>query len=634
MNKVLAPFVLVMAMSCYGLTAEPQPDGKPHTFSFGGPEGREFLLNGEPFQIRAGEMHPQRIPREYWRHRIQAAKAMGLNTISFYAFWNDIEQADGSFDFKNGNRDIAAFMKICAAEGMWVLFRPGPYVCGEWDFGGLPSYLLKNPDAKLRTMEDGDFMRHQERYLNAVAEVAMPFRHQVGGPILLTQLENEYGSWDRKHETAYMKWLKDFWTKKGFGPFNTADGTSDDHQIGVVQPGVAVGLDPMRNQAALDQAVKNNPGVPVFSSETYTGWLRHWGAGNWAPSKRIPSVEWLLKNGHSFSLFMFHGGTSFGFNAGANGKVKKGPDHYVPDITSYDYGAPCGEQGTIMPEFYTYRNLIQKYNPEIAIPELPDAIPAMEIPPFVLEYVAPLKSLAHSPRPEIFSSPPYFESFDQNQGMAIYRTTIPAGDETVLMYSFFHDYGHIFVDGKLIRTVDRREDYKHENKLIPIPARTAESELEIWVEAMGHINFSITMETDRKGLYGDVTLGGNTLTNWAVTPIPLDVKTVSDVTSAKPNGMPGGVFRAEFELDEIADTFIDMSKYSKGTLYVNGVNLGRYWSIGPQLRLFCPASVLRVGKNIITVVDLIQTKAEQVRGCKERNYEFINEETKNANNVW
>jgi beta-galactosidase GanA len=242
-------------------------DGKRHEFSFGGKEGRDFLLDGKPFQIRSGEMHPQRIPKEYWAHRVAMARAMGLNTIAFYAMWNDFEQSEGTFDFKTGNRDIAGFLRVCQDEGMWVLFRPGPYVCGEWDFGGIPSRLLKHADLKIRTLTDERFMAAQTEYLKAIAAVASPFRASERGPILMTQLENEYGSYQRK-EHDYMLWLMEFWTKQGFGPFYTADGAAEHYLKGVVIPGVAVGLDSGENAEHWATAHRMNPGVPAFSSET------------------------------------------------------------------------------------------------------------------------------------------------------------------------------------------------------------------------------------------------------------------------------------------------------------------------------------------------------------------------------
>ena len=610
------------------------PDLNTHTFSFGGIKGRQFLLDGKPFQIRAGEIHPQRIPKVYWQHRIQMAKSMGLNTIAFYIFWNDLELDDNSFDFKSGNRDIAAFIEMCAKEGMWVLFRPGPYVCGEWDLGGLPHYLLKKTDSKLRTMADKDFMDAQERYLRAIAKVAKPYLIQNGGPILMTQLENEYGSYARKHETKYMQWLKDFWISQEFGPFYTSDGAGDSYLKGVVLPGVAVGLDPGESTSAFKTAYRNNPGVPAFSSETYPGWLRHWGEGNWQPTNKSNKIKWFMRKKLSFNIFVFHGGTNFGFTAGANNNHQKGgEDSYLPDLTSYDYGSPCDEQGSPTKEFFEYREIIAKYLKNGELPPVPDAISSMDIKPFTPNYIAPIKSLQSSVLKENFANPPHFEHFDQNQGMAIYKTTLLAGEQAILEYEFLHDYGHIFVDGKLVKTIDRRIDF-NSLKQIVIPARSKDVELEIWVEAMGHTNFHITMELDRKGLYGKVLFNNKPLNGWKVFPITLDVDSVSSVKVAKNDNMPGGVFKAKFFLEIVEDSFIDMSKYTKGTLYVNGYNLGRYWNIGPQLRLFCPASFLKKGENSITIVELVQREAHPIRGCKTRNYDMVDGETKNNNNVW
>ncbi|KAA3146724.1 MULTISPECIES: beta-galactosidase [unclassified Akkermansia] len=428
--------------------------GTPAVFKFGGEDNQEFMLNGKPFQIRGAEMHPQRIPREYWRHRIRTAKAMGLNTIAFYVFWNDHEQPDGSFDFKTGNRDLAAFLKLCQEEGMWVLFRPGPYVCGEWDLGGLPHYLLKDPKAKLRTTEDAKFMKAQARYLEAVARVAEPFLAKNGGPILMTQLENEYGSYQRK-DPKYMEWLKTFWTRKGFGPFYTSDGAGEHYLKGVTLPGVAVGLDPGLNDGHWKIANKCNPGVPVFSSETYPGWLRHWGEGNWNPTPEIVDhVRWFMDKGRSFSLFVFHGGTNFGFTAGAN---NGGPGQYQPDLTSYDYGSPVDEHGR-MNEYYTRMReiILAKLPAEAAVPEPPADIPSMEIPEFTPQVHAGLWENLPRPFRSKFPQPPYFEQWNQNQGMAIYSTAVPAGPSEALKLSNANDYAQVYLNGELIGTLDRR----------------------------------------------------------------------------------------------------------------------------------------------------------------------------------
>jgi hypothetical protein len=612
-----------------GVMNPARPDGKSHQFSFGGEDGGSFLLDGNPLQIRAGEMHPQRIPKEYWRHRVRMAKAMGLNTIAFYVMWNDLERRDGSFDFTTGNRDIAGFLRVCKEEGMWVLFRPGPYVCGEWDFGGIPATLLKDPSLKIRTLQDKSFMAAQTRYLEAVAKVAKPFLVSNGGSILMTQLENEYGSYQRK-ERDYMHWLKDFWTKAGFAPFYTSDGATEHHLRDAVLPGVAVGLDPGENDGHWAVARKMNPGVPVFSSETYPGWLRHWGEGNWAPSNKKGVVEWYMKNGKSFNIFVLHGGTNFGFSAGANSGGKGG---YEPDLTSYDYGSPINEQGRATPEYSQLRAVISSYLPEgEKLPDPPEVPASMEIADFTPKRLAGLWDLlppGRSIKPEVM----WFEAWEQNQGMAGYRCDVPAGPAGKFTFEHLNDYGQIYLDGKRLATVDRR---KGNPKSVDIPAREKPAILEILVEGMGHINFSIAMESDRKGLFGKMKLDGVELDNWKVFPLPLHSEAVARASAVKsPSARPGSQFRGQFTLTEKpADTFLDMSKYEKGTVWVNGHNLGRYWSVGPQLRLYCPASWLRQGVNVVDIVDLELVEPRPLRGCVERNYDMKNAATRNANNEW
>jgi len=627
--------IIALSLSATAQSADPgilntdKPDGKPHTFSFGGDNGASFLIDNKPIQIRSGEMHPQRIPKKYWRQRIQMAKAMGLNTIAFYTMWNDFEQPDGSFDFKTGKRDISQFMKICQEEGMWILFRPGPYICGEWDFGGIPPYLLKYPDLKIRTLEDKRYMKAQTRYLEAIAKVARPHLCKNGGSILMTQLENEYGSYGR-HGRDYMIWLKDFWTKQGFGPFYTSDGHSEHHLKDVTLPGVAVGLDPGKSEAHWKTAQKINPGVPVFSSETYPGWFRHWGEGNWRPTNLQGIVKWYMKEGKSFNLFPLHGGTNFAFTAGAN---HGGKGNYMSDLTSYDYGSPINEQGHATKEYYQLQKIIAKaLEKNGPLPKMPVEPAAMEIPDFTPQFVSGLWNLFPAPKP-IKADKMWFEAWEQNQGLAAYTTTIPAGEATEFTYENFNDYGHVYLDGKFLATVDRRLG---EKKSIAIPARTKPAKLEILVEGMGHINFHILMESDRKGLFGKLKLGDKVLDQWSVAPLPLTAPP-STLTRNKSNtaSRKGAFFTASFDIKgEPADTFFDMSKQGRGILWVNGHNLGRYWNIGPQLRLYCPAEWLKTGKNLIEIVEFESTKPRPIRGCKTRNYDMKNNKTRNADNVW
>lgn len=639
-SLALAGIVAGTPVEALSGTADPAQKSAAETFSFGGKNGEEFLLNGKPFQIRAGEIHPQRIPREYWDHRIKMCKAMGLNTIAFYAMWNDFEQADGSFDFKTGRRDLAAFFELCQANGMWVLFRPGPYICGEWDFGGLPAYLLKDKNARIRTTADATFMRAQERYLKAIAAVAEPYLLKNGGPILMTQIENEYGSWPRK-EASYLRWLKDFWEKEGFGPFYMSDGGSDRFLRGLIYPdkNIAVGLDPGTNDTHFAAARRANPGTPIFSSETYPGWLRRWGEGNWKPSDISRDIKWFMENKFSFSVFPVHGGTNFGFTAGANDDSKSGGDYHA-DVTSYDYGSPIDEQGRPTAEFFKYREIIAAFlGGNEKIPELPAAIPTIEIAAFTPTFFANLRDNTQAlPDGGTFADAPYFEAFGQNQGLAFYRTTVPAGAAGTLDFDAIHDWAQVFLDGKLLATVDRR----YHKKAVAVPARERAATLEILVEGMGHINYGRKMESDRKGIVGEVRLDGKALKNWTVIPKTLAEQTIADAqkSAAQDAGVPGGHFRGTFVVPEPGDTFLDMSKWGKGVLYVNGRNLGRYWSrtadgeiVGPQLRLYCPATFLKKGENTIDVIEFEFSDAREIRGFETRNTELLRD-TPNMGNVW
>lgn len=601
--------------------------GTPAVLSFGGEGGREFMLDGKPFQIRSAEIHPQRVPREYWRHRIQTAKAMGLNTIAFYVFWNQLEQADGSWDF-SGRNDIAAFIDLCQEEGMWVLFRPGPYVCGEWDLGGLPTYLIKDDVTPLRNTKNPQFMEAQTRYLEKMAEIAAPRLSKNGGPILMVQLENEYGSYKSPHdELAYIEWLKNFWQNKGAGPFYLSEGSSN-HHLRFVPKGVAVGLDPADRPGDMRNALRIAPGVPVFSSETYPGWLRHWGEGNWTPTRKtLDSVRWYMKDGVSFNLFVYHGGTNFGLTAGANSNEQGGK--FQPDLTSYDYGSPVGENGNLTKEYFEYRDIILGALPDLKVPAVPQTPPAMEIAAFTPQGVGSFDMVKMQKVKEGMDTPCTLESVGQNQGLAVYSAPLPAGESATLTCRA-HDYAMVYVGSQYIGVIDRMKGQTS----IKLPRRESDTTLRVVVDTFGHVNFCSYMEKDRKGIIGSVKLGDAELKNWSLHVHPLT--TVPQVVDGKPDAaVKGGLFKAEIELTTVQDTFIDMAAWPKGYVWVNGHLLGRYWYIGPQERLYCPAEFLKKGKNEIVVLDLMASPSspQAISGKTERNME-VKKETKSLNNQW
>lgn len=576
---------------------------RPHKFEL---SKDQFLLDGKPFQIISAEMHPARIPVQYWRHRIKMAKALGCNTIAAYVFWNYHEEQPGKFDFSTENHNITGFIKMAQEEGMWVLLRPGPYVCAEWDFGGLPAWLLKTPDIKLRCM-DPVYMQAVTKYVQKLSSLMAPLQVSKGGPILMVQVENEYGSYG--NDKKYLETLRKLWLTHGINvPFYTADGpTPFMLEAGSVE-GAAIGLDSGSSERDFEEAGKQNPNVPSFSSETYPGWLTHWGE-KWArpdTTGLLKEIKFLLDTKRSVNLYVAHGGTNFGYWAGANAFK---PTEYQPDITSYDYDAPIAENGTPKPKYFAIRKLISQYVKNI--PELPAPIPSIEIPSFKL---IPGASLWENlPKALYAPQPKPMEAYGQNSGFMLYRTKLIGHKSGSLTITEPHDYATVFLNGKYVGSIYRDGG----NWTIPLPkSEVKDPVLEIFVEGMGHINFAQYM-IDRKGITDRVTLNGMTLMNWETFLLPFDSAYLTQLKPlAKTTEKPGIFFKGSFDLPETGDTYLDMSNWKKGIVWVNGRNLGRYWEKGPQKRLYCPGVWLKKGKNEVVVFDLHQTEGNQVSGFK------------------
>ena len=591
----------MLALSCWmGQAVQAQ---SKHSFAL---SKTDFMLDGKPFQVISGEMHPARIPHEYWRHRIRMAKAMGCNTIAAYVFWNYHEPVKGQFDFSTGNHNIAEFIKIAQEEGMWVLLRPGPYVCAEWEFGGLPPYLLQTPDIKVRCM-DPRYIAAVTTYVDRLAAEIKPLLVTNGGPIVMVQIENEYGSYGNDKE--YLNTLKEMWVKNDINvPFYTADGaTAYMLEAGGVE-GAAIGLDSGGSEADFAAAKRQNPNVPAFSSESYPGWLTHWGEQWQRPGIDgiAKEVKFLMDTKRSFNLYVIHGGTNFGYTAGAN----SGGKGYEPDVTSYDYDAPINEQGNATPKYEALRKLIGSYLPKgKKLPAIPKPVPAIAIPAFNL---TPFTSVwDHLPQPVKSPQPKPFEAYGQDYGFMVYKTTLIGHKSGKLTIKDLHDYATVFLNGKYVGKIDRRLG----ERTIDLPKSDVQNPvLEILVEGMGRINFADAL-IDRKGITDRVVLNGMTLMNWEVYGLPMTEKFVQELSASSNNAAkPGQFFKATFNLDKTGDTYIDMSGYRKGIVWVNGHNLGRYWEIGPQKNLYCPAPWLKKGANEIVVFDLHQEAPAPVKG--------------------
>jgi beta-galactosidase len=567
-------------------------------------EDGHFTMGGEPYQIIAGGIPFQRIPRAYWKNRLLMAKAMGLNTVSTYIFWDEVEPERGQWDF-SGRNDLRKFVKLAQQVGLHVLLRPGPYVCGEWDFGGLPAWLLKIPDIKVRSSDP--------RYLSAVKAYEAAISRQIrdlqnpDGPVIMLQVENEYGSYG--NDKSYMKQLAKWWREDGIHvPFYTADGARRNMLEAGGIPGAAVGIEAATKQEQYDLASELWPGVPVFCSEYYPGWLTHW-REDWAQVDTtgvVKGINWLMKHHKSFNLYVFNGGTNFGFTAGANYG-----QHYEPDVTSYDYDAPLNEMGQPTPKYFAIRRTIAKYLPDsMQPPHVPYPPSVITIPAIHFSKKASLWN--NLPEPKQVDQPRPMEAFGQYHGYTLYRTRLLGVTHGKLNVLDLHDYATVFLDGKLIGTIDRS---KGENSIDIPKVSDPHPTLDILVEAMGRINYGARM-IDRKGITQRVQLGYMTLMNWKVYNVPMNASTIQNLPWQKEIAAhrPGTFFKAHFKLSTTGSTYLDMSGWKKGFVWVNGHNLGRFWNIGPQQRLYCPGSWLKKGGNTIIVFDMLKTTPATVTG--------------------
>ena len=574
---------------------------KPHSFTT---RGEQFLLDGAPFQIRSGEMHYPRVPREYWRDRMRKMRAMGLNTLCTYVFWNLHERQQGKFDF-SGNLDVAEYVRMAQAEGLYVLVRPGPYICTEWDFGGLPWWLLAT-DMKVRSA-DPRFLRAAALYMNQVGKQLAPLQINRGGPIIMVQVENEYGSFGADHD--YMGAIRHTILDAGFDCQHfTSDGSEKRNLTGGTLDGVVAvinfgdGSNPEREFANLASFRQNEP---KMNGEFWYGWFDHWGEKHHTtPAARgAANVDWMLSHGISVNLYMAHGGSTFGYMAGANGDRV-----YEPDISGYDYDAPIDEAGRPNAKFNAMRDVMRKHLASgEKLPELPAALPMIAIPKFELTESAPL--LAHLPKPAKVGPPVSMEQLGQDYGFVLYRHRPQRAAKGTLEIGEVRDFA--VVRGA---TLDRRQ---HQNK---IDVELAPGQpLDILVEAMGRINFGAQLVSDRKGIIGKVTLNGEELNEWEHFSLPLNDP--GQWPFARQPGTGPTLYRGAFRLDTLGDTFLDLRGWGKGLVWVNGHNLGRYWRIGPQQSLFVPAPWLKTGANEVIVLDLLDAKTRTLESHTDPIYD-------------
>lgn len=568
----------------------------------------KFMLDGKSIQLICGEMHYPRIPKEYWADRMRRAKAMGLNTVSAYVFWNYHERTPGEFDFE-GQADLAEFVRTAQQEGLYVLLRPGPYVCAEWDFGGYPYWLLKDKDMEVRS-KDPKFLAACKRYIDRLGKELAPLTIENGGPIIMVQVENEYGSYSDDKE--YLAALRDMIKDAGFNvPLITCDGA------GQMPNGYIKGALPTVNGAVREDIMKSidrfQPGGPYFVAEFYPAWFDVWGEHHSYRDYKEPTkqLNWMLGHDVSVSLYMFHGGTNFEYTNGANTA-----NGYAPQPTSYDYDAPLGEWGNITPKYMAFREMIQYHMPQgDTLPPVPANNPVAGFTGKITESALLSSVFERRVKSDTILT---MEDLDQDFGYIHYETMIEKPISGILEINDLRDYAVIMIDGRHIGSLDRRH---RQNKLkVEI---TKPSKLEILVENVGRVNYGPDILNNRKGITRNVTLNGTELRGWTITPLPLYnadfdkvrfrrdemvsfpnqtlVEHRGDKAHAKAVGEQPAFFRGTFLMDSIGDSFVEMSNWGKGAVWVNGHSLGKYWSIGPQQTLYLPAPWIRQGENEIVV---------------------------------
>jgi beta-galactosidase len=551
----------------------------------------QFLLDGQPFQIVSGEMHYARIPREYWRSRLKMAKAMGLNAITTYVFWNVHEPKPGVYDF-SGNADIAEFLREAQQEGLYAILRPGPYSCAEWEFGGYPAWLLKDPEMKVRS-RDPKFLAAARSWLLRLGKEVEPLQIGNGGPIIAVQVENEYGSYGDDHE--YMEDIHQILVDAGFtkAQLYTADGADELTRGSLPELPAVINFGTGEAKEEFAKLHKLRPEGPFMSGEYWAGWFDHWGSPHEtrSPEQEAGEVGWMLKQGYSVSLYMFHGGTSFGWMNGANSDGKT----YEPDVTSYDYDAPLDESGRPTPKYDLLRKTIAGATGRQP-PPVPDVMPAQAIAPFALTQAVSLwKTL---PAPVHSEQPLSMEELNQSYGYVLYRTMLEGPIQGELNLGKLHSYAQVYLDGRLLGAVDRRYD-QHALALDIPPGKVR---LDILVEDTGRVNYGKAIPGERVGLLTGVAAGGKPVTGWDQYSLPIKAPENLAYTAASCTG--ACFYRGSFETGSLADTFLDTSMFTKGQVWVNGHNLGRVWDVGPQKALYLPGPWLRKGKNEVVVLDL------------------------------
>ncbi|PXA69758.1 glycoside hydrolase family 35 protein [Cryobacterium arcticum] len=559
----------------------------------------DFLLNGEPFRVLAGAIHYFRVHPDHWADRIHKARLMGLNTIETYVAWNAHSPTRGGFD-TTGQLDLARFLDLIAAEGMYAIVRPGPFICAEWDNGGLPGWLFTDPAVGVRRNEPL-YMAAVAEYFDQLLPIVASRQIDRGGPVILVQIENEYGAYG--DDKSYLQALVELNRAGGITvPLTTIDQPTDQMLADGSLPELhKTGSFGSRATERLATLRRHQPTGPLMCAEFWNGWFDHWGAHHHTTSAEESARELddLLATGASVSLYMFTGGTNFGFTNGANDKGV-----FQPTVTSYDYDAPLSESGEVTAKYLAFRDVLAKYAPVTGeLPAPPAPAPtftvALNESVSIWDALPELGDLSEVPVAEL----PSMDALGQYTGFALYRSRL-APDSRVLSFGEVRDRAQVFVDGAAVGVLQR----DHHDRTIGLPAGEC---LDLLVEDQGRVNYGPRIGED-KGLIGPATLDGAALTGWQVLPLDVDgfVAAGSALFDAHPlrrgavgtegSSLSGPAFaRGRFDAEPGVDLFLSTAGWGKGQAWINGFNLGRFWDRGPQTTLYVPGPVLRASNELV-----------------------------------